>query len=264
MPAFVTVLGSLHRDREFIFQMARREMRILFSRSAVGIGWLVIRPFIQSLTYVAVVWILSSATLTDGTSPANYAVYVLAGTAAWQISQRQIEDASGLIRDRAEMITQSNYPLASLPLQSLAATLIGPVVSLVVCVAFVAGTSGLTWNILLLPVAVALIVLFGIGLSWILMIAGYFLRDLKDILGVTLGLAVFVSPVMLTPEMIGPDRWWLIGLNPLSHPVLCVRDAILGTFHPQSWAILAAMAAAMFVVGARAVLAAKLAINRFL
>ncbi len=264
MPAFVTVLGTLHRDREFIFQMARRELRILFSRSVIGIGWLVIRPFIQSLTYVAIVWILSSAALADGTSPANYAVYVLAGTAAWQILQRQIEEASGLIRDRAEMITQSNYPLASLPLQSLVATLMGPVVSLAVCVAIVASSSGLTWNILLLPVAIALVVVFGIGVSWILMIAGFFLRDLKDILGVILGLAVFASPVMLTPEMIGPDRWWLIGLNPLSHPVVCVRDAIFGTFHPQSWLILAALASGMFVIGARAVLAAKLAINRFL
>lgn len=264
MSALVTVAQSIYQDWEFIEQMMRREAKILFGRSIIGVGWLVLRPLIQSLSYVAVVWILARGALVDGTSPVQYTIYVIVGTAIWQILQRQLEEASNMIRDRAEMITQSNYPLASLPLQSLITATLGPLTTLVACVPFAGLFVGYSWTLLLLPVAVLLSVCFSIGIAWGVMIVGYFLRDLKDVLGILLGLAVFVSPVMLTPSMIGPTNWWIIELNPLSYPILCVREAIFGNFTLRYWLVLVAMAAGSMIVGAQMVQIAKLAINRYL
>jgi len=75
------------------------------------------------------------------------------------------------------------------------------------------------------------LLLFILGTSWILSIAGVVFKDLKDIVGVLMTLLIYFSPVILHESMTGSTLWQYVMLNPLSHIVISFRDTFLGHFH---------------------------------
>jgi lipopolysaccharide transport system permease protein len=79
-----------------------------------------------------------------------------------------------------------------------------------------------------------------------------------------LGLLIYASPVVLNENMVGPEAWNIVLLNPLSHIVLCFRDVFRAEYHPLSWGIFTAMTGICLVIGSFILTRAKLIINEYI
>ena len=244
--------------------MAARELKETTKGAMLGLIWLVLRPFIQVAAYVIIVTFIFGARLGPDSSPYDYPLYVLSGMAVWQLVQRSLEEATVLIRDRTEVLKQVIYPLETLPLTSMLASMLGPGVGLFVylCLAMVAGQ--LSWSVLLLPAALLLISMLVLGLAWLFMIVGVVLKDLREVVSVVMGLMIYFTPVLLSESMVGERLWSLILLNPFSHLIICFRDTLMGEFHIVSWVILTSLAIGSFLAGTWAVHRTKLIINEYI
>jgi len=248
----------------FAWAMAAREMKGLTKGAVFGVAWLVVRPFVQVAAYVAIVTYVFGARLGPGAGPYDYALFVLAGLFAWQILQRGLEESTSLIRDRMEILKQVVYPIETLPITTFLISAIGPAVILVVylCLAVLGGK--LSWSVVLLPMPLAMLLLLNLGLSWIFMVVGVLLKDLKEIISVVLGLTIYLSPVLISPSMVSPRIWDLILLNPVSHVIIAFRDVFDGTFHPFSWAVFAIGMLLSLGLGAFVITRARVAINEYI
>lgn len=251
---------SVWRHREFAVAMAVRDMKGGHRGAVLGMAWLVLRPLVQIGAYLFIVMKVFRVSLAEFDTTSQFLVHVLAGMVAWLALQRCLEEAPSLVRDRMEVIKQVTYPVETLPLSAAIPALIPATLVLLVLVAVLAGSGRVPANVAAFPLAVVLLAGFMTGVSWVLMIAGAVLRDLKEITVVLLGLAVYASPVFLTERMVSPQVWTVIQLNPLSHAVLCFQDVFTGTFHPWSWMLFAFMAAALLLLGAWLTSKAKLAL----
>jgi lipopolysaccharide transport system permease protein len=255
---------SLVEKWPFTLAMASREMKGLNKGALLGMGWLVLRPFIQVAAYVTIVSFVFGARLGPASSPFDYALHVLAGLFGWHMLQRGLEDSTSLIRDRMEILKQIAYPIETLPVTAFLTSAIGPAVLLGVYI-ILAGVSGkLELSILLLPVPMALLFVMLLGLSWFFMVIGAVLKDLREVVSVLMALLIYLSPVLLSESMVPPPVWRLILLNPLSHVVLAFRDVLQGGFHPTSWAIFAALSFSALAVGSFVVTRAKVRINEYI
>jgi len=109
-------------------------------------------------------------------------------------------------------------------------------------------------QLLALPLAVGILMLFTFGIGLIFMVVNTYFRDLQHVLDVMLRLLYFLSPIFWDPgEMRGKNAAfdWVIKLNPLTH--------LLGLFHKifcfgmwpnvQDWSICLALGAGTFAVG---------------
>ncbi len=264
MSAVAAVSRSLIANWPFARAMAARDLKGLNKGAVLGFAWLVLRPLIQVAAYVVIVSYVFGARLGPQAGPFDYALYVLSGLVAWQAVQRTLEEAPSLIRDRMEILKQVIYPVETLPLTAMMGSGLGPAVGLVVYLVLALATGQLGWSALLLPVPLFLLLLLMLGLSYVFMIVGVLLKDLREIVSVVLGLMIYFSPVIASKEMVGERIWTLMLLNPLAHIVICFRDVLRSDFHPESWAIFAISAAVAFALGAVLIHRMKLAINEYL
>jgi lipopolysaccharide transport system permease protein len=260
--AIVRTGRTLWSNRRFTLMMARYEMQAKNKGAILGIAWLLIRPIIHLAAYVAVLHVFAGGRL--NASASELTTYVLSGLVVWQAVQRTLEEAPSLVRDRIEILKQVSYPLETLPATSLLSSSLGPAVGLVALGVTLAVSGRWCLSVFLLPLPLAMVVLFALGASWVLMVVGAVLRDLREIVAVSVGLAVYLSPVMLSEELVGERLWRLVLLNPLSHIVVCFRDVLFGTFHMISWLVFAFISLAAFALGAWVVDRAKMVINEYL
>lgn len=245
------LVRSLMGNWSFALAIAARDLKALNRGSVLGLAWLVIRPLVQTTALVFIVGFLFGGLRSSGSGvTVDYAMYVLSGMIAWQAMQKSLEDAPSLVRDRMDILRQVIYPIETLPVSSVSAAIVSPAVSLGVYLVFAIANGKLSIATLLLPVPLVLLLLFLVGASWILMVGGVLVRDLREIVAMLMGVLIYASPVVLSPEMVGPTIWRIIELNPLAHVIVCFRDVFRGTFHPSSWIIFSAMSAFFFLAGA--------------
>jgi lipopolysaccharide transport system permease protein len=258
------LLGSIVRNRELTVEMAKRDLKGAGKGAILGHAWLVINPLLQTAGYVVIVSYVFRARIGEASGPLDYALYVLAGMVPWHAMSRSLQEAASLIRDRMELVKQVIYPIETLPLTSMLVSSVGSLVVLGLLIALAALSGALHPAILLLPLPLALLVLFLLGASWILSIAGVLLKDLREVVAIVLGLLVYFSPVVLHEAIVGERLWRIVMLNPLAHVVVCFRDVFQGELHLQSWAIFAAMTALTLAAGAWVMRRAKVLINEYL
>lgn len=264
MSGMVAISRSLVANWPFARAMAARELKGLNKGAVLGLAWVIVRPLIQVAAYVVIVSYVFGARLGPQAGPFDYALYVLSGLIAWQAMQRALEEAPSLIRDRMEILKQVVYPVETLPVTAMLSSLLGPAVALGVYLVLALFAGQLVWSVILLPIPIALLIVMILGASYLFMIAGVLLKDLREVVSVLFGLMIYFSPVIVSKEMVGERIWSLMLLNPLAHAVIAFRDVLRAEFHPVSWVVFAATACIVFALGAVLINRTKLTINEYL
>lgn len=258
------VVAGLLRHWSFTCAMAGRDLKGMNRGAILGWAWLVIRPLILVSMYVGVITYVFAVRLAEGANQFDYALDVLSGLIVWQVLAKTIEEAPGLVQVRADFLRQVVYPTETLPLTQMLSGAPAPLVGLGVYLVLALISGHATWSQLLLPVPILLLFLFCIGLSWLLMIAGLIIKDLREVVPVVIGTLFYVSPILFSEGMVRPEIWQVLLLNPLAHVIVCFRDVLQGGWHPLSWTVFTVMAAIFFILGAAAVDRMKLVINDYL
>ncbi|HEX5216132.1 MAG TPA: ABC transporter permease [Vicinamibacterales bacterium] len=230
----VALVRHLWRHREFIGQLTRREIEGRYRSSLLGLTWSFINPIVLLLVYTFVFGVVFRqrwGVHADGLG--EYGLVLFAGIIAFGVFSECVNRAPGLIVGTPNYVKRVVFPLELLPLGVMGSAVFHAAVSLSVLLV-AAAVSGLpprpSW--LLVPLALAPVVLLSLGLLWMLSSLGVFLRDLGY--GVTLAVQVlfFLTPIFYPLDAI-PERFQIfVRLNPLTSVVVAVRAAIFPGLEP--------------------------------
>jgi ABC-type polysaccharide/polyol phosphate export permease len=99
--------------------------------------------------------------------------------------------------------------------------------SVIVLVVLLFFGSGLDWHLLLVPVGVLLIAVNGIWLGILLGLVCARFRDIPLVVASLVQVALFLTPVFWTADMLGHNRW-AAEVNPLFHFLEIVRRPLMG------------------------------------
>jgi len=245
----VALVRHLWRHREFIGQLTRREIEGRYRSSLLGLTWSFINPIVLLLVYTFVFGVVFRqrwGVHADGLG--EYGLVLFAGLISFGVFSECVNRAPGLIVGTPNYVKRVVFPLELLPLGVIGSALFHAAVSLSVLLVAAAATGvppRPAW--LLIPFALAPVVLLSLGLLWMLSSLGVFLRALGY--GVTLAVQVlfFVTPIFYPLDAI-PERFRVIArLNPLTSVVVAVRSAIFPGLEPM-WTDLAVSLGASSVV----------------
>lgn len=225
----LSILSSVWRWRRLVWELARRDFKARYAGSVLGVTWAVLEPLVQFALYLTVFSYFLGMRLEGRPGVGLFGVYLISGLVPFLAFQESVMRATGLARERAQLVRHVNVPLEVVLAGALAAVLArhGVALLLVVGVAVGFGTfslAGLPW--LLGGLVVLVVGVFGLGLA--LMIGGAFLPDLVQFVGTAFTILFFATPIVY-PVTALPRRvaGW-VALNPVWGGLHCFRVALLG------------------------------------
>ncbi len=233
------IARSLLANRELILAMTKREVAGRYRGSMFGILWSFFNPVLMLAVYTFVFSVVFKARWGGGgESKTEFAVVLFAGMIVFALFSECINRAPGLILANANYVKKVVFPLEILPLVSLGSALFHAAVSLSVWMLFYAAiNASLHWTVLLLPLVLLPLVLFTMGLSWLLASLGVYLRDVAQTIGIFTTILMFLSPVFFPVASLPEQYRPFIYANPLTFIIEQTRDVLIWGRLPD-WPVL--------------------------
>lgn len=243
---------EIYFSRHVIWQLFARDFIANLRQKVLGYLWLLITPLLGIASFV---FLNFAGVLNPGSLDIPYPLFVYIGTSLWALLMATITAvANGLITN-SDLIIRTNIPKIGLSLTGMANVLynyfVGIVMLLVVFVfcRLLPSPWMFFYPLLSLP-----IIALGIGIGLVLAVVGTVARDITQIATTTLGLLMYVTPVVFNADLSNPFLRRIIAANPLTYLVDTPRSlATLGLIpHPIAYVLSTLLSILMLGVGIHA------------
>ena len=185
------------------------------------------------------------------------------GSSVWTWLQSSLDQAAGSIVDNRELVRLAGFPVAILPIVTVAANLTQFLFALPILALFLwlGGGVHLTAAPLLLPVLIAIQFLVILSIAYFVAALQVTFRDVKHLLQIAIMLGFYLTPVFYELHQAPPKYATLYQLNPMVHLIGAYRAILLhGTFPaPGPLAAVAAASVVLLLLRVPAVRARKFA-----
>ncbi len=213
-------------QRNLIWQFARREVLGRYRGSVLGVSWSVLTPMAMLAVYTLVFRHIFKAKwpgVEDGNM--SFALNLFAGLLVFNWAAEFLSRAPRLVTEQPNLVTKVVFPLQVLPWSALLSSFFHALVS---CAVWLAGCllfgQGLHVSWLALPLVFLALMPTLLGLGWALSALGVYFKDLGEIVGLVMGMLLFLTPVFF-PLSVLPDflQVW-VQFNPLAIPIEALRQ----------------------------------------
>lgn len=232
------LVGSLVVHRELIWVMTKREVVGRYRGSVMGIAWSFLNPVLMLAVYTFVFSVVFKARWNAGSdSKTEFAVVLFAGMIVYSLFAECVNRSPSLILSNVNYVKKVVFPLEILAWVALGSALFHMAISLLVWIIFYASINlSLNWTILFLPLVLFPLVMFIMGISWVLASLGVYLRDIAQMVGVATTILMFLSPVFF-PVASLPEKYRpFIYANPLTFIIEQARDVLIwGKLPDWTW-----------------------------
>ena len=172
--AFGVAVLAIFRRRELLGLLVRRELKSKFKDSALGLVWTLVRPITLLLIYyVAIGQFLGAAR-----GVPDFAIFVFAGLTLWGLNNELVAAGTQSI--------VSNSGLINFAIQFL----------VLVVATLVLGQFPISWDLIYAPVAVVIVLTYGIASALALSALNVYLRDIQYLVEVAMLVLFWASPIV--------------------------------------------------------------------
>jgi lipopolysaccharide transport system permease protein len=249
----IEMFASLWRNRELIKALAKREVLGRYRGSVMGILWSFFNPMLMLAVYTFVFSVVFQARWGGGTgSKTEFAVVLFAGLLMFNLFAECINRSPSLIISNVNYVKKVVFPLEILAFVSLGAAAFHMLVSFAVWLIFYLVFFGVPHpTVLLFPLVLLPLVLFTLGLSWMLASIGVYLRDVGQVVGVFTTALLFLSPIFYPVTALPPKYQTLLHLNPLTPVIEQTRQVLVWGNLPDFgiWAASMSVSVAVALLG---------------
>jgi len=229
MSAHLSLFRSLRilaRYRHKVLEGVIHDIRQRYIGSAFGSLWIFIFPLLQLGIYAALYSFIFKVRV-SGLSELGYVVLVFSGLVPLMAFNESLSAATSSLSANKNLLLNTVFPAELIPLRAALSahvtSLVGLAITLIVGLAL--GRTNLQ-SVLLVPVFWVLLLMFSMGIGWILSLFSLVARDIQHGLGLVTMLIFVLSPFAYTLEMVPLALKPLIYLNPLSYFVVTFQQLI--------------------------------------
>jgi lipopolysaccharide transport system permease protein len=221
--------GELKEYRDLFFFLVLRDIKVLYAQTILGFAWAIINPLTQILIYTVVFGRIAKVS-TDGVP---YVVFCSVGVVPWAYMSQAMTQAGQSLVTGQEMLGKVYFPRLFFPLTPVFSKMVDFSLSLVILLAVLAyHRISLTWNILLLPVFIVMMMSVPAAAGiWLSSLAVRF-RDVKFAMNFIVSLFMFSAPIIYSASSISEGHRMLYSLNPLVGVIEGIRACLIGTAIP--------------------------------
>ena len=213
------------RSHAFLFeQLVKRELRQRYKGTVLGVLWYVINPLVLMAAYA----VMFGKFLPLPRIP-DYPLFLIIGIVVWTFFSQSLTAAAPSLIEQSSLVAKARFPRAIVPgavvtVQAVTfVILLGLVTPIVLVVRDSLGPS-----LLLLPLAVAALAAFVLGLSLIVAVTHAYYRDVAPIVSAALLPWFFMTPIFFRPDTLDyfARHDWAQALIEWGNPVAPFIEAV--------------------------------------
>lgn len=201
-----------------------------YKGSILGLAWSLFNPVLMLVIYSFVFTVVFKSRWISGgeESKTQFAMLLFVGLILYNLFAEVLSSSPGLILSNVNYVKRVIFPLEILPVISMGVALFQAVASIVVLlIALVIFNGYLNWTAICLPLIMVPLIVFTLGLSWLLSSLGVFIRDMGQVINVFVTIMMFMSavfyPISSLPKQYQP---WLKA-NPLAFIIEQARQVLI-------------------------------------
>jgi ABC-2 type transport system permease protein len=234
-------LGEALGRRYLLTLLVRKELRVRYRASVLGLGWSYIKPAVQfGVYFVALGLVLRQREIGD------YAVYLFGGLAVVTTFSEAVGNSTRSVVANADLVRKIYLPRELFPLSSVcvAAIHLAPQLVVLGIGAVACGWRPDAVGLAALLAALGLTFLLALGVGLLLASLNVLFRDLENLVDLLLMVLVWLSPVFYAgrrvTDLVGAGSWLdrLYQGNPLTVAVELMHRATWARASPGNAALL--------------------------
>lgn len=256
--------GELRQARELLGNLVRKEIKVRYKSSFLGIVWSLLTPLLMTAIFTVVFATFLRIPVDD------FASFFLAGYLVWQFYSNSVNASVGAIVGNGSLIRKVYFPREVIPLSLVLAQAFHFGLALLATAPFFLWQRG-NW-LPYLPavlVGVVLLIAFTSGMSMIFAALNVSFRDLQELTSVIFLAWFYGTPIIYPMFLVTEEAPWaqpIIEANPMTWFVRLFQRAIYGVParlpepgmagalppqwpEPETFAVCAAWAAGTLLVG---------------
>lgn len=222
--------------RQYLFvvrELTSREIKRRYSRSKLGIIWSVLNPLLT----MAVLSLIFSQIFKR--SIENFPIYYLSGYILWQLFTNSTNAAMTALVDNKMMLIKVKFPMEIFVLARVYTSLINFCYSLIAygIMLFVFRVA-IKPAIIFAPIIILLLLLFSLGIAYLLATVYVFFGDIKYLYSVVLTMWMYMSALFYPVNQLGGLIKTVIYCNPIYAYISSMRNVVLDGSMPSIMQIL--------------------------
>ncbi|WP_028595311.1 ABC transporter permease [Paenibacillus assamensis] len=209
-------------------QFTIRDIGSRYKNSFLGLFWAFLSPLFMLAIYSFVFTeVFQSRWGTEISNKIDFALILFCGLIVYQVFSESVSKAPTLITQNPNYVKKVVFPLTILPIVSVLTSLFHCLIGFIILFVFMF-IFGYQFHlsILLLPVLILPLILFTIGVNYLLASLGVFVRDIAYTVAVVLNALFFMTPIFY-PITAVPEKFQsIMYFNPLTAIIESIRGII--------------------------------------
>ncbi len=238
-------LKKVWQHHALIVTLAKRDLKIKYAQTVLGLAWTFIQPLVAVITYT-----LFFAYLMDFKTEYPYILFVLSGILLWGLFNYIFAQGSTSLTQNQELIRKLYFPKIILPLSK---ALVGFVEFVIIAVLFIilmfVFQSTPTWRIIFIPFLLIALSAFALGMAFILSAATVRNRDLNHIIPFLVNFGIWFTPVFYPVTLIPQQFAHLLYINPMASIIQLFRVCVFGEAYIPAMFLGIAVSFLIFILG---------------
>jgi lipopolysaccharide transport system permease protein len=230
--------------RELLVRMTMRDLLLRYKQTVMGFGWAVFMPLVNTAIFSV---IFTRVAAIDVGGP--YPVFAFCGLVAWNFFASSLRFSVVSLTGNPSLVTKVYFPREIFPFSAVLVSLVDFAVgSIVLAALMVYYQVPIGWPILMLPVVVAVFVIFTAAAALLVAMGNLFYRDVKYLFEIVIAVWMFATSVLYPVGRVGGRVGALLALNPMTHLIDAFRAVVIEARMPApAFAVTAAVSVVIFM-----------------
>jgi homopolymeric O-antigen transport system permease protein len=216
------------RYRDLLLQLATRDLLLRYKQTVIGIAWALFVPLLNTLIFSLLFMRVAPIRTT-----VPYPLFAYMGLVAWNLTAAALRSATTSLTSNPTLVSKVYFPREVFPFAALLVALVDTLVACVILVGMM-----LLYHIapgplaLLVPVVIAIQLVFTAALGLLLAMGNLFYRDVKYLFDAVLTIWMLASSVVYPVGIVGGRLGEVMSWNPMAVIIDAYRALVFSNTLP--------------------------------
>lgn len=238
----------LRKNSNILQEMVRKNFKQQYRNSILGVLWTVLNPLLNMIVMTIVF-----SRLFRGDDVGIYPIYLFCGNLIFNMMRQITTQSLDCLVSNSDLIKKVKISYSIFPISNMFTALVNfgvAFIALIIVMLIVGQT--FYWSIFMTLTILPAVLIFSLGIGFVLSSLFVFFRDIKHLYDVGITLWMYLTPIFYTASSLNsPTVATIININPMTTYVTMFRDVIQWGVVPSgtTYLIAYAWAIGLLIIG---------------